>query len=295
MVATFSNGDPPLPLQATDSTSGVYSGTWTPRTPSPQITISARASASGFATATAQLVGQVSPNAAPVLTPHGTLHVFDPLVGGALGPGNIVQIYGSNLAAQTTSATSIPLPTTLGGTSVIIGGIQVPLYFVSAGQINAQVPFTLAAGTSYQVLISANGALTTPDQIQISSASPGIAAFASGQIIAQHLDGSLVTDASPAAPGEYVVFYMAGLGLTNNPVATGAASPSAVLATPLVAPSLSLGGETVPILFAGLTPGLVGLYQVNFQVPADAANGDLNLVISQAGVQSNATVLPVHN
>jgi len=293
VVTTFSNGDPPLPLTTTDSSSGIYSGTWTPRSPSPQITIAARATASGFSPATAQIAGQVSPNAAPVLTPNGTLHVFDPLVGAALGPGNIVQIYGQNLASQTLSATNIPLPTSLGGTSVIVGGIQVPLYFVSPGQINAQIPFELVSGTSYQVLVSANGALTTPNAIQLTVAAPGIAAFVSGQIIAQHLDGSLVSETAPAVPGEYIVFYMAGLGLTTNPVATGAASPSTNLATPVVMPTLTLGGENVPILFAGLTPGLVGLYQVNFQVPADVANGDLQLVVSQSGVKSNSTVLPV--
>lgn len=295
VVATFSNGDPPLPLQTTDHTSGIYSGTWTPRSPSSQVTIAARATASGYPATTAQIVGQVSPNAAPQLTPNGTLHVFDPLVGGALGPGNIVQIYGQNLSAQTLSATNIPLPTTLGGTSVIVGGIQVPLYFVSPGQINAQLPFQLAVGSSYQVLVSANGALTTPNAIQLTPASPGIAAFESGQIIAQHLDGSLVNETAPAVPGEYIVFYMAGLGLTTNPVPTGAASPSTNLATPLIMPTLTLGGEKVPILFSGLTPGLVGLYQVNFQVPADAANGDLQLVVSQGGVQSNSTILPVMN
>ena len=76
-------------------------------------------------------------------------------------------------------------------------------------------------------------------------------------------------------------------------MATGAASPGTNLATPLVMPTLTLGGENVPILFAGLTPGLVGLYQVNFQVPSDAANGDLQLVVSQGGMKSNSTVLPV--
>jgi uncharacterized protein (TIGR03437 family) len=182
----------------------------------------------------------------------------------------------------------------LGGTSVIIGGLQAPLYFVRAGQINAQVPFELAAGKQYQILVSANGALTTPDRIQITDVSPGIAAFASGQIIAQHLDGSLISETAPAKPSEIIVFYMAGLGDTDNPVVSGAASPGTVLARPLTTPALVLNGEPVPILFGGLTPGLVGLYQVNFQVPADAVDGDLPLVVLQGTSQSNQTILPVH-
>lgn len=56
-----------------------------------------------------------------------------------------------------------------------------------------------------------------------------------------------------------------------------------------------LNGENVPILFGGLTPGLVGLYQINFAIPADAVDGDLPLVVIQNGVQSNQTILPVRH
>jgi uncharacterized protein (TIGR03437 family) len=295
VVATFSNGDAPLALSVANPSTGLYSGTWTPRHSASQVTITARASAAGFPAVSALLSGSVTPNNAPVLTPNSTLHVFDPQVGSGLGPGTIVQMYGSYLAAQTTVAPSIPLATSLGGTSVIIGGIDAPLYFVSAGQINAQVPFELKAGQQYQVIVNANGALTTPDTIQLTPVSPGIAALPSGTVIAQHgADGSLVTESSPAKPGEYLVMYLAGLGSTDNPVTTGDASPSNPLARPVDAPTLTLGGQPVNIAFAGLTPGLVGLYQANFQVPANAPDGDLTLVLSQDGLPGNSTILPVH-
>lgn len=294
VVATFSNGDPPLALTASNAAMGMYSGTWTPRSAASTVTITAKASATGLAAASTVISGQVAPNKAPLLTPNATLHVFDPLIGGALSPGNIVQIYGQYLAAQTLVAPAIPQPTALGGTSVIIGGVKVPIYFVSSGQINAQVPFELVAGKKYQILISANGALTTPDTIQLAGDSPGIAAFATGAIIAQHLDGSLVTEAAPAKPAEIIIFYLAGLGLTDNPVTTGDASPGTVLARPVDMPVVTINGAAAPILFGGLTPGLVGLYQINMAVPSDAPDGDLQLVVSQNGVQSNATILPVH-
>jgi uncharacterized protein (TIGR03437 family) len=209
----------------------------------------------------------------------------------------IVQIYGANLAAKTAVSSIIPLTTSLNNTSVIIGGIAAPLYFVSPGQINAQVPFELKSGTSYQVIVNANGAFSTPNPIQLSADAPGIAAFASGGIIAEHsADGSLVTEASPAAPGEYIVFFVSGMGLTDNPVASGQPSPgSPLLARPTDQPKLTLNGADIQVSFAGLTPTLVGLYQVNFQLPADTPNGDLQLVLTQTGGQSNSTVLPVHN
>jgi uncharacterized protein (TIGR03437 family) len=61
----------------------------------------------------------------------------------------------------------------------------------------------------------------------------------------------------------------------------------------MIAPVLTLNGSSVPIYFAGLTPGFVGLYQMNFQVPADTASGNVQLMVSQSGVASNLTVLPV--
>jgi uncharacterized protein (TIGR03437 family) len=298
VVAAFSNGDPPLALIPADTSTGTYSGTWTPRATAQQVTIVTTASATGFPTATMQISGQVTPNVAPILNQNGTLDAFaiaaEP--GVPVSPGAIVQIYGSNLAAQPTPASTIPLPFSLNQTSVFIGGLQAPLYFVSPGQINAQIPFELPAGKPYQVIVNANGELSSPNTIQLSPDAPGIAQFAAGQIIAQHPDGSLVLETSPAAPNEYLVMYVAGMGLTNQTVASGTASPSTTLASALDNVTLTLNGTPVTnIIYAGLTPTLVGLYQVNFQVPANVPNGDLVLMMTQTSGVSNSTILPVHN
>jgi uncharacterized protein (TIGR03437 family) len=294
VVTTFSNGDPPLVLSPLDSTSGTYAGTWTPRKTSAQLAIVARASVPGYSSATVQIAGQVTPNTVPVLAPNGTYDVFHPQTGASLGPGNIVQIYGSGLANLAVSPAALPLPTTVNGTTVLIGGVQAPLYYVSPGQINAQVPFELAAGNQYQVIVSANGALTTPQPIQLSAAVPSVLQFTSGATVAQHLDGTLVLDSSPAQPGENVVIYLTGLGATDIAVPSGSPSPSNPLANVLDVPVLTLNGNPVPIEFAGLTPTLVGLYQINFQVPANATTGEYQLAISQDGNVSNTTVLSVH-
>ena len=301
VTATFTNGDPELALSATDATSGNYSATWTPTNAAGQVTIVATVTGAGFPAATVQLLGEVTPNAAPVLNQNGTLNAFaiaaEP--GVPIAPGTIVQIYGSNLAAATIVGSTVPLATTLGQTSVRIGGLPAPLYYVSPGQINAQVPFELAPGHPYAIYVSANGAISNSNAIQVTGDAPGIAQFAAGEIIAQHFtDYTLVTESSPAKPGEIVIFYLAGLGLTNPAVASGTASPSMNLPALVDTPTLTLNGVTVPpanILFVGLTPTLVGLYQVDFTVPANAPNGDLPLVITQASGVSNSTILPVHN
>jgi uncharacterized protein (TIGR03437 family) len=299
VVTTFSNGDPPLALSAENAATGLYSGTWTPRTTGAQVVVTATATASGFPPATVRIAGAVAPNVAPTLNVNGTLNAFaiaaEP--GVSIAPGSIVAIYGSGLAGQTIPNTTIPLMTNLGGTSVIIGGLAAPLYYVSPGQINAQVPFELTAGQPYQLIVSANGALTTPQTIQLGAVTPGIAAYPSGYALAQHnADGSLITDASPARPGEYVIVYLLGMGPTTVPVASGAVSPSLPLASTSDAPTVMLNGDTVSnVPFSGLTPTVVGLYQIDFQVPADAANGDLTLVVTQPGFMGQSVILPVHN
>jgi len=293
VVATFSNGDPPLILAAIDTATGLYSGTWTPRRTSSQVTIQARASVPGYTTATAQIAGQVAPNTAPVLAPNGTFDIFHPQVGAGLGPGNIVQIYGSGLSGQTSSPVVLPLPTEVNGTSVLIGGVTAPLFYVSPGQIDAQIPFELTAGKQYQVIVSANGALTTPQPIQLTPAVPAILQFTSGAVVAQHGDGTLITDAAPAVPGENIVIYLTGLGATDIPVASGAASPLDPLARVVDTPVMTMNGNTIPVQFAGLTPGLVGLYQINFQVPETTPNGNYELLISQSGTVSNKTFIAV--
>jgi uncharacterized protein (TIGR03437 family) len=295
IVVTFTNGDPPLALGLANSTTGLYSGTWTPRNTGSQVSLNARATAPGLPAANLQISGRVVPNVAPVLAPNGTLHVFNPQVGAALAPGTIVQIYGTGLASAAAAASTIPLPTSLNGSSVIIGGVKAPLYFVSAGQINAQIPFELNAGQQYQVIANANGALTTPTTIQLAPVTPGLLAYADGGLIAQHVaDGTLISDSSPAKPGEYVVLYVAGMGATTVPVQTGTGAPSDPLASASVTPTVTLNGASTHVLYGGLTPGLVGLYQIDLQIPADAPDGTLSLVVTQNAFGSNTTTLPVH-
>jgi uncharacterized protein (TIGR03437 family) len=292
IVATFSNGDPPVPMPLSDGVNGFYSATWTPQKSASQVNVTARVSAPGFSPTTEEISGAVLPNSAPTLAPASVLHVFNPQAGAPLVPGAIVQIYGSNLAPQAAQSASVPLPVTLNGTSVMVGGVAAPLYYVGPGQIDAQIPFELSGAGEYDVVVSANGALSGPQTIQMSPAIPGLAVYSDGSVIAQHQDGSLITRMSPAVPGEYAVLYVAGMGATDNPVGTGVGSPASPLAHPTLAPSLTIGGAPVPVLFAGLTPGLVGLYQINFQIPANAG-GTLKLEVSQAGIVSNSTVIPV--
>jgi len=80
--------------------------------------------------------------------------------------------------------------------------------------------------------------------------------------------------------------------LRLRPVATGAAAAGEPLSRPRAAVSATLGGQLVEVVFAGMTPGFVGLAQMNFKVP-NLSPGDYPLVISVNGEKSNAAMVTV--
>ena len=166
-----------------------------------------------------------------------------------------------------------------------IGGQDAPLYFVSPGQINAQIPFEVSTGDSVPVAISVGGLLTAPQNYLIAPAQPGI--FIAGDSAAI-LDASfqLVTAQNPARPGDTIQIFATGLGTVNEQVETGAPAPS--FSTVQLPVTVTIGGINAPVVFQGLAPGFVGLYQVNAVVPSGVEPGNaVPLVLEQNGIIAN--------
>lgn len=294
VVARFSNGDPPMTLDA-DGLTGVYSGTWQPGTPLEQANVTFSALNAEFPEARAVLIGAVKENKVPTLFRDGTIHNLDPKLGGLLAPGLVAQMYGTDLAAVAESTGSVPLATNYKNTSVLVGPYEAPLYYVSPGQLVVQLPSELPANRTYPILVSANGALTIPDQIDVVAVQPGVAAFSDGRLIAQHSNFVLVDSANPAKRGEFLIMYLVGLGGTNQLVASGAPSPgTSPLPVLNVVPTVTVDGAPAQVVFAGLTPGGVGLYQINFKVPDNARlNAPLDVAVKQGAYTANVTTLTV--
>jgi len=300
VLASFSSGDPPLSLRG-DGVTNTYSATWQPLAAGSETTITLRASAGALQT-TQQITGVVNqnPSSPPSLIAGGALNIFFNVAaanatGYALAPGSVIQIYGSGLAPALNAPGVVPLLNTISGTFALIGSTQVPLFFVADSVLAAQVPFELTPNRQYQIIISANGALTLPESIDVVAMQPGVDfSISDGSVVAQRLDGSLVSAAQPAQPGEKLTLYLTGMGATNPAVSSGAPTPlQTVPAT--TQPLVTLDGQNVDVGYAGLTPTGVGLYQINLTVPANARAGNLPLVIMQNGVAANATTLPVGN
>jgi uncharacterized protein (TIGR03437 family) len=117
--------------------------------------------------------------------------------------------------------------------------------------------------------------------------------------VAQHSsDFSPVTKANPARPGEIVILYANGLGLVQPAVSPGAPAPTMPLATTVLNPEVTIGGTQAEVLFSGLAPGFVNLYQLNVRVPESAQPGDQDVIIDvqtflQGPQLSNTAKLPV--
>lgn len=300
VVASFSSGDPPLSLRG-DGVSNTYAATWQPLSTSAETTVTLQATA-GTLQATQQFTGAVNQNssAPPSLIPGGTLDIFFNVptantIGYALAPGSVIQVYGGGLAPSLVSPPQVPLLNQVSGTFLLIGSTQVPLFFVDNSVLAAQVPFELTANQQYQAIVSANGALTLPETLDVVPTQPGVLfSVSDGTVVAQQLDGSLVSASQPAQPGQIVTVYLTGMGATNPAVVSGAATPLQLVPAS-TQPVVTLGGQDVNIAYAGLTPTGIGLYQITFTVPSNAPSGNLPLVITQNGVAANATTLPVGN
>ena len=201
-------------------------------------------------------------------------------------PGSIATIFGQNLTDVNgvISANGTPLPLELGGVSVYVNGIQAPLYSVAYAngedQINFQVPFETDTGPgAAHVEVTSLGDTTASLAVDSFTEDPGIFIY-NGYAVAVHVDGSLVNPADPASAGETIVVYTTGLGPVTIDVPDGyppSSNPLAYTADPFQA---LVEGEQAQVLFSGLAPGFVGVYQLNLTLPGDLPPGDLDMQIS---------------
>jgi len=224
--------------------------------------------------------------------------------GNALAPRSIATLYGANLASFVSLADSAPpLPISLAGTSLSLAGNTLPLFFVSPGQINFQLPF-VPVGT-YALTIT-NGQLSSTINVTLASYSPSLFTTNSqgtGQAAALINNTAIIVaptgmfpGSRPAAKNEFIQLYCTGLGdvIAANRPNLGAASPANPLANTITTPTVTIGGVDANVVFSGLSPGFVGLYQVNLQIPQTAPSGNaVPVVLKIGGVTSNTVTIAI--
>lgn len=208
-----------------------------------------------------------------------------------VAPGSVISIFGTNLASSAVAASSVPLPSALGGTSVRVNGELAPLFYASPLQINAQLPFDTPPG-AVTLTVTANGSTSAPEPFTVAAAAPGILVYGQGRAVALNQDYSLNGSGKPALAGSVITVYMTGQGPVTVPVASGAVSPADPLALPSLPVTAAIGGQPADVVWAGLSPGSVGLFQVNLRIP-HLASGDAPLIVTVGGAASNPALLAV--
>lgn len=213
----------------------------------------------------------------------------------ALAPGALFAVFGRNVGPASLATAQLDaqgrFPTELAGTRVLVNGVPAPLFFATADQVNAIVPWSTDTGDplAAQIIVERGGESSDVGYVTVSPTAPGLFTADSsgdGQAAALNQDGSVNGPQNPAAPGEIVVFYGTGGGLaTATPIDGAAADGPAEL---LADVEVRIGFQPAQVLYAGAAPGLVhGVIQLNVLLGADlpaSATTPVDLWIG--GVQS---------
>ena len=183
---------------------------------------------------------------------------------GAVAPGEIVTLVGAGFPANPT---------------VTFDGIPAPILYADAQQINAVVPFEVAAPNTV-VAVADVGGHTLP----VWPAVPALFtanSSGSGQLAALNQDGTVNSTSNPAKAGSIVSVYMTGVGAIAPPLADGQPGPlQPPFPAPVLGVSATVNGVGAPVLFAGQAPGLIaGAIQVNVQIPAGTPSGNAGLIV----------------
>jgi len=215
-----------------------------------------------------------------------------------VAPGGLITAWGTNMSPVSLVASQVPLPTALGQSCLSVNGTPVPLLFVSPTQVNAQLPNNVLGPST--VSIHTPGGVSNSFHFTVLSAAPAV--FMSGSAgpvtglatVVRAANNQLVTPTDPVRPGDTLVIYLTGMGLTAPSVTAGVPAPLSPLALASEVPKVSLGGTPLDIQYAGLAPGEVGVYQINVVVPSGVTQGlSEPLVISQGSALGANTTLNV--
>ena len=202
----------------------------------------------------------------------------------SFSPGMLMSVFGIGLSTGSPQkVTTAPLPvTSLSGTLVTINGISAPLLYISATQINLQIPYEVSPGAA--VLTVNAGGESGSINFTIQAAAPGI--FVDSQ------NGHIVPNES-ATTGSTIGLYLTGAGQATPSEATGNVPIAGTTPVPILPVTLMVGGAPVTPAYMGIPAWSVGVLQINFTVPSTLTAGTQPVVVTIGGAASNAALLTV--
>ena len=222
---------------------------------------------------------------------------------GDIAAGEIITVFGTALGPDPGVALTPDLtvnnllPTTLGGVQVLINGVAAPMLYAGAGQVSAIVPYEIAAPAfiaSPTLQIKYLGRTSNGFPLTQAASAPAIfTANSSGTGPGAILNADLSVNSkdNPATKGDPVVLYVTGegqsipAGVTGKLTAVTPPFPQSILP-----PAVTINGQSAPVVFYAEAPGLVaGVLQINVQIPATVPSGDLAIVVTIGGRNSQVT------
>ncbi len=210
-----------------------------------------------------------------------------------LSPGQYVSLYPptENLifAGNTEVFSTVPMPTALADTQVLVNDRPVPLHFVAPRQINFLTPMDLpTSGTAeIQVVRPSTGEIIAVSMVPLGPVAPGLFTQGSvgyGQAAALNQDGVTINSVSaPAARGEVISLFGTGQGFIPGAPADGSTPDGKQILAPenLRVFMNALELDRSDILYSGLAPNLIGTWQINVKIPSRVPPGNaIPIVIS---------------
>lgn len=226
------------------------------------------------------LISALTPTEPPAPRALSIVNAASGQLSGTVAPGEIISIYGLGLGPSN-GMMVIPengqFPTSSGGVQVLVSGLAIPLLYVSASQINAELPTSLsltgrlgAGMADFQVVYNST---TLPD-FNLAVVGSNLAPFENeGSMAVINQDGTLNKIANPAAPGTSVSVWLTGFGIAG-PIVNGSVETAAsnYCSTCQITLYDGVTSVTETVQYAGTSPGLVdGVTQVNFVLPTQLA------------------------
>ena len=204
-----------------------------------------------------------------------------------ISPGGIMTIFGSQMSiSPPQSAGTVPLPISMAGVSVLVNGVPAPLYYVSDSVINVQIPYETAFGGA-TLAVNNNGKVVTQG-FTVKQTGPGI--FTDTK--------AFLVPTNSATRGQEIALYMTGAGQVSPAVYTGSGPTSTLLAglpQPVQKTTVLVNNIPAVLDFVGIPNGLVGVVQINFEIPASTPIGLQTVVVQVGNGQSGTALLNITN
>jgi uncharacterized protein (TIGR03437 family) len=229
---------------------------------------------------------------APLVYFQGVLDNGTFIPGDTVAAGDVMVVKGEQLATSYPANPAPPLPTQLGGGTVLVNGQPVPLFYASPGQLAFQMPYNTPQGMAL-VQVQREGQTSNTVTVNVAPAAPRIIAVVNPDYSVNTSDG-----AHPAHAGDALTIYAIGLGATTPSVVAGAPAPGAEPFARVTTPSLVAFGTgptapSVPPFFIGLTPTAAGLYQANVTIPDEAPKGIVPIRLGVGDSISNVLLIAI--